>query len=227
MSSADFSYARDLDGLIFDLDGTLWDTSEVVARAWTQALLDVGLLRTVTASDIAGIMGLTHEQIFPRLFPDLPAAVWESFAAQCYHREHEFIRSQGGKMYPGVTWGLARLARQFPLYLVSNCQRGYIEQFLEVTGLGPLFQGFECHGNTGRPKGENIRAVVERYGLRKTLYVGDTHTDGEAAREAGLPFLFLEYGFGKCDAAHQRFDDFTDCVDFILAQQSVLKTEAP
>ena len=226
MSSTDLWFAEDLDGLVFDLDGTLWDTSEVVARAWTQALLDLDLLRTVTANDIAGIMGLTHQQIFPKLFPDLASEVWEAFAQQCYHREHEFIGSQGGRLYGGVSQGLARLARQFPLYIVSNCQRGYIEQFLEVTGLGPLFKGFECHGNTGRPKGENIVTLVGRHGLKKTLYVGDTHSDGEAARQAGLPFLFVEYGFGECDSAHMRFSEFEDCVDWILRHQSVLKAEA-
>ncbi len=94
---------------------------------------------------------------------------------------------------------LAELSRQSALFVVSNCQDGYIQAFFAGTGLGKYFTGFECAGRTGRPKGENIALVVKQYGLKRPVYVGDTMLDCVSAREAGVPFVHAAYGFGKVE----------------------------
>jgi hypothetical protein len=86
------------------------------------------------------------------------------------------------------------------LFIVSNCQAGYIEIFLRHSGLGALFTDFECWGNSGRPKADNLRSVVERNRLRAPWFIGDTSGDQEAARACGVPFVFAAYGFGTCRA---------------------------
>ena len=89
--------------LVFDLDGTLWDTTEVVARAWSAALEGAGLGRPpMTAVDIASIMGLTHEQIRARLFGDLSPERWEEFSRLCYRHEEDLIGREGGILYSGA-----------------------------------------------------------------------------------------------------------------------------
>ena len=89
------------------------------------------------------------------------------------------------------------------LFIVSNCQCGYIELFLEKNRLESLITDFECFGNTGMSKGENIRLLLERNGLKpqQTVYVGDTQGDYEATVEAGIPFILAAYGFGKVPQA--------------------------
>lgn len=184
--------------VLFDLDGTLWDTTQPVALAWNQALLRAGLTgRTITAADISSIMGLTHEHIFPRLFPELDAPTREALSELCYEEEERYIRQQGGKLYAGVEAGLQHLAAQRPLGIVSNCQQGYIELFLESTGMKPLFRDWECHGNTGLSKGDNISRVMRRQEWSEAVYVGDTAGDQAAAAQAGCAFLFAAYGFGQ------------------------------
>jgi len=59
------------------------------------------------------------------------------------------IQKVGGQIYDGVEPGLKFLARKTPLFIVSNCQAGYIETFLDFSGLGPFFQDFECWGYGG------------------------------------------------------------------------------
>lgn len=201
--------------LIFDLDGTLWDTTEVVARAWNCALGRAGLQRPpMTAADIASIMGLTHEQIFPRLFPDLPGSERERLSHFCYEEEERFIRAEGGRLYPGVAQSLPTLARRWPLAIVSNCQAGYIELFLEWSGLR-VFADFECHGRTGLSKGENLHRVVQRNGWSRVLFVGDTAGDQQAAAEASCDFIHAGYGFGQVQGEPPRLARFSDLVGLL------------
>lgn len=194
--------------LVFDLDGTLWDTTEVVARAWSGALSEAGLPGSMTAADIASIMGLTHDQIRARLFGHLSPPRWEEFSELCYRHEEDLIRQEGGSLYAGVRQGLMDLALAHPLAIVSNCQKGYIELFLEWTGLRTSFRDWECHGNTGLGKGENLRRLCQRQGWSQALYVGDTAGDEAAAAEAGCEFLFAAYGFGQASQSARRLESF-------------------
>lgn len=202
--------------LIFDLDGTLWDSTEVVARAWNAAVVEAGLeLTTFGASDIASIMGFTHEQIRQRLFPEMQPARWDEFSRLAYEREEEFLRAQGGELYPGVREALTQLAARHPLGIVSNCQKGYIEVFLEWTGLTGMFRDWECHGRTGLSKAENLRGLCQRQNWTGALYVGDTAGDEAAAREAGCDFLFASYGFGEASAGATRLDSLEQMVGLV------------
>lgn len=204
--------------LIFDLDGTLWDSTEVVARAWNSARDEAGLpFADLCAADIASIMGLTHEQIRERLFPELDRELWNEFSQLAYAREEDFLRQRGALLYPGVLEGLKSLAPRHPLGIVSNCQKGYIEVFLEWTGLGGLFQDWECHGQTGLSKGENIRRLCARQNWSGALYIGDTAGDEAAAAEAGCDFLFASYGFGQASPAARAVHAFEQLIELVPA----------
>ena len=68
---------------------------------------------------------------------------------------------------------------------------------MEKGGLGGLISDFDCFGNTGLPKGQTLRLLCERCNVRDAVYVGDTQGDMEASEQAGLPFVWAAYGFGK------------------------------
>jgi phosphoglycolate phosphatase len=133
--------------------------------------------------------------------------------------DNETIARMGGTIYPGVEAGLKRLAEHFPLFIVSNCQEGYIENFLAYSGYGSLFQDFECFGNTGRPKAENLRWVIERNGLRSPVMIGDADGDELAARACGVPFIFASYGFGGCLSPDYVVGSFDQITELLLAHR--------
>lgn len=209
---------RAFDGLIFDLDGTLWDSSAACAKGWNQALGGLKISnRVITDGDIKGIMGLPHEEIFRKVFPEAPEEQQSAIAEACYEREIAVLQKEGGALFAGVEAGLPQLKARYPLFIVSNCMPDYLETFLQASGLRALFTDVECYGSTGKPKAHNIALVVKRNGLKAPAYIGDTAGDHSAAKRAGVPYFHVNYGFGSPESACLRFDTFTDLTAFFLA----------
>ncbi len=146
------------------------------------------------------------------MFPGLAEGEQERLILTCYAEEERQLHRQGGRLYPGVAGGLQRLAAAARLFIVSNCQQGYIESFLAWSGLGPLFGDFECHGNTGLGKGENLALLEKRRELSRAVYVGDTQGDQDAAAAAGMPFIHAAYGFGQVREPCPRVGHFGELV---------------
>ena len=193
-----------MDSLIFDVDGTLWDSTEIVAKAWTGCLVREGIDLIITAQRLKGLFGRLLPDIAKDLFPDRSEAEQLRLIDLCCQAEHEALMKTPAPLYPGMEETLHALAEKIPLFIVSNCQAGYIEVFLEGTGLGNLFQGHLCPGDTGLAKADNILIIKNRYHLSDPGYVGDTMGDFEACSQAHVPFIHAMYGFGQVPEAGYR-----------------------
>lgn len=191
---------ENIDGLIFDLDGTLWDASASCAKAWNTALKESGIEDFVfDEAMVRSVSGLRIEKIMENHFAFLPAIAHADFLALYRKHEAQFVQENGGRLYPLAKETLAELKRTHQLFIVSNCNTGYIENFLGFHNLQHLFADFECSGNTGLPKSENIKLILNRNRLKHAVYIGDTVWDEEAAREANIPFIHAAFGFGKAN----------------------------
>ena len=198
-------------GVLFDLDGTLWDSAEGVAAAWNEALALLERPERVTEEMVHSVMGKTMDVIARGMFPKETPAEADRLMAVCLDRENRYLEQHGGRLYEGLEETLAKLKEQgFFLGIVSNCQEGYIEAFLSYHGLEKYFDDTECFGHTLDGKGKNIRRVVDRNGLDPALYVGDTRGDYDAAEEAGIPFLHAAYGFGTVPEGTPLIRDFRE-----------------
>ena len=89
------------------------------------------------------------------------------------------------------------MSKKYPLFIVSNCQDGYIPVVLEKNNLFEYIKDTECFGCTGLNKDENIKLIVKRNNLKNPVYVGDTQGDFLACKSANVPFIFAAYGFGS------------------------------
>lgn len=188
------------DGLIFDVDGTLWDSTPIVEKAWNQALLDAGIQGVkVSADQLKGLFGLPMKDIIDRVLPEESEEVKEKFMPLCFSYEHAYLEKEAGILYPKLKETLEVLSQTYPLFIVSNCQAGYIELFLRKTGFQNYFKDFTCPGDTGKLKAENIGIIAERNSLSHPVYIGDTQMDADACKMAGVEMVYAAYGFGKAE----------------------------
>lgn len=198
--------------ILFDLDGTLWDSSEQVTHAWNRTIREkTNRSEQFTVDDMHHFMGRTMEAIAALMFPDLPEKERIAILERCSEDEIDYLNNpEPGDcppLYPDEHDIICGLAEEYTLGIVSNCQAGYIETYLRQIPFADAYTDIECAGKTGLSKGENIRLVMERQGITDCVYVGDTQGDADAAAQAGVRFIHAAYGFGKVDACDAVLDD--------------------
>lgn len=198
------------ESIILDVDGTLWDTTDIIAGSWNRAIYDKGIKDvSVTADDLKQLFGRTMKEIAQAILPDYSDEKQDDVMDLCCQYEHEDLEKDSCEvLYPGVRETIIELSKTHRVYIVSNCQSGYIEMFLKKTDLNRYVTDIECYGNTGKCKGDNIKLIMERNNIQDVVYVGDTKGDYEATLHAGVPFVFAEYGFGNVTESFMKIKEF-------------------
>ena len=196
--------------IIFDLDGTLWDTSDTVVRIWNEVLSVKCPKLHMTKEIMASLMGKNKAQFMDDFFVGIEKSDAETLISEIFAHEQEYLIEHGANMYDGVIETLNELKNDYAIAIVSNCQSGYLNAFLTHYKLKDTLTDFECAGSSPLSKGENIKLVVQRNGFDKAIYVGDTKSDETAAREAQLPFVYASYGFGDVDSYDAIINSFKE-----------------
>ena len=151
-----------MDSIIFDLDGTLWDSSETVLVAWNEILKnDKKIEKELTSDDLKATMGLQMHEIEKILFPDMDETYRTQLSNKCCEAERVLLEQKGGQLYEQLEEVLESLSQKYKLFIVSNCQEGYIEAFYKYHQLEKHFIDYENPGRTGLSKGENIKLIIE------------------------------------------------------------------
>lgn len=204
------------DGIIFDLDGTLWDSTTEVAKTWSYVISKYNLNRKeITVEDLKPCMGKLLNEIAEILLPNLDEEMQMKIMNECYKYENEYLAKYGATLYDNLEETLKVLVKDYKLFIVSNCQDGYIESFFKSHGLNKYFIDYECPGRTGLPKAENIKLIVERNNLKNPVYVGDTQGDANSAKLANVPFIYAEYGFGEVKDFQDKIESFENILKII------------
>lgn len=204
------------DGIIFDIDGTLWDASKTCAIAWNEVLAKYGYNHKLTEQDARSLSGIKLEVMFPQFFPFVPKSQYSDIL-ECYKKvETYYMKTKGGTLYPDVTPILKQLSKKTKLYLVSNCIDGYIETFINYNKLYRIFSDYESAGKTGLEKKENLKLIIERNQIKSPVYIGDTIGDYKAAESNNIPFIYASYGFENVTNYQIIIDKFTDLVIILL-----------
>ena len=203
------------ESLIFDIDGTLWDSRALVAEGYNIQLEKEGLSHlAVNAELFRPLFGKVMTEIADTIFPSIPAPERYALMERCMDTENKYLQANPCRIgYPGGRETMAALSKTHRLFIVSNSQKGYPELCIEQLGLTDLIQGHLCFGDTGTSKGKTIRTLMDKYGITDCAYIGDTQGDYEATVEAGVPFIWAAYGFGTTEGYDHKIDRFADLLN--------------
>ncbi|MEE0109839.1 MAG: HAD family hydrolase [Oscillospiraceae bacterium] len=198
------------ESLIFDIDGTLWDSRALVAEGYNIQLKKEGLDHLcVDADTLKPLFGKVMTDIADAILSSIPEDRRYGLMERCMDTENRYLYENECKIgYPQVKETIAELSKHYRLFIVSNSQCGYPELCMDKLGLTPYIEGHLCFGDTGTSKGKTIRTLMEKYNIQSCAYIGDTQGDYEATVEAGVPFIWAAYGFGAPEGYVAKIDSF-------------------
>ena len=201
------------ESLIFDIDGTLWDSRALVAEGYNRQLRREGMGHlNISVDTLKSLFGKPLPEIGRLLFTEIPdMKEREALIYRWTRSQDQYLKENPCQVgYPQVLETIRALSEHHRLFIVSNSEKGYPELCMEKLGLTPYIAGHLCYGDTQTPKGETIRTLMQQYHITDAAYIGDTQGDYEATLDAGIPFIFASYGFGKPEGWAEKIEKISD-----------------
>jgi phosphoglycolate phosphatase len=187
--------ARKFDLIAFDWDGTLFDSTAIIARCIQEAVRDVG---GAVPSDTAAsfVIGMALPQALAHAAPDVPKERYPELAAR--YRHHYMAHQHDIVLFEGVLGMLERLkSQQILLTVATGKSRRGLDEALRTVELQGLFDGSRTADETaGKPHPRMLHELMRQFGVdpARTLMVGDTTHDLQMAVNAGCPSVGVGYG---------------------------------
>ena len=205
--------------LIFDVDGTLWDSVHVITIAWGDAIKDhTDLPVNFDDEVLTRLFGNTMKDIFDTLYPEVPAEEFAKVEPYLYEYQYRYLIDYKNPLYEGMKETLKTLGEKYDLYVVTNANVGYVESVIKANGLQGYFKDWMCYGDTKQVKSFTIRALMDRCGIdpERAVYIGDTHMDEEASSAAGIDFIYCNYGMGKAKSPMAEISKPTELLELFF-----------
>lgn len=187
--------------LVFDLDGTVWDSYPWIARVVADGSAEAHQRALASLRDKTSVVKLLHDCGITRT----------RFRSICAEAEDL-------KPYPNVPETLGALFDGgLPLGVVTNLPEWVASPMLDCLGLRPFFASVVEYSRTrpAKPHPAPILASLDELGIDPApdvWYVGDTDSDGEAAARASVSFAWASYGYGTTEPSNSAavFTDFSE-----------------
>jgi phosphoglycolate phosphatase len=194
---------RQFDLIAFDWDGTLFDSTALIARCIQLAVTDVGGTPPTTEA-ASYVIGLGLSQALAQAAPDVPPSKYRKLGDR--YRHHYVARQNDLSLFEGVLPLLAELkARQHWLTVATGKSRRGLDEVLRRVELAGMFDGSRTADETaGKPSPLMLHQLMSEFGVapERTLMIGDTTHDLQMAMNAGCASVGVSYGAHEPDAFH-------------------------
>lgn len=204
------------DSLIFDMDGTLWDNVDTYVDVWNKGLEKIGYAKRVSRADIMGLMGKEARVMLNAIIPEASTTEQDNLFDEVITIYQQTLPTMNPTIYDGVHEGLEQLSKKYKLFMLSNCEEGGLVNFMKHTGTRHLFIDYMEHGMNLMPKSHNLQLLIDKHQLQSPVYIGDTDSDATQSALAGVPFVFVSYGFGQTTNYALKFDSFPELAHHFL-----------
>lgn len=209
-----------LDGLIFDMDGTLWNGVECYSQGFNDYFIEQGLERRLKSDDLNALMGLEEDKFLEVVLPEFAFVERKKAYRQIIMHQYRRVDLGHGLLYDGVRSGLEQLSKKFKIFIVSNCPEFMIRHFVEWARIEAMISDSMAHGENHLPKHRNISSLIEKHKLKNACYIGDTDSDRIQSERVPLPFVYVDYGFGSALKYDIKFSSFSDLTQYFLTKSS-------
>lgn len=214
-----------IQSLIFDMDGTLFQTDKILELSLDDTFNHLRALNkwnTVTPIDkYREIMGVPLPKVWEALLPNHPNEVRELTDAYFLERLVENIRSGKGALYPNVTEIFSYLKENnCSIYIASNGLPEYLKAIVSYYNLDNwVTETFSIQQIQTLDKGDLVKTILKKYDIKQAVVVGDRLSDINAAKDNGLIAIGCNFDFAQEDELAQA--------DFIIDDLMELKTILP
>jgi phosphoglycolate phosphatase len=200
--------AKKYDLIVFDWDGTLFDSTAIITRCIQAAVVDVGGERP-TDKQASHVIGLNLMEALAHAAPDVPKEKYPLLGER--YRHHFFAEQEEISLFDGVIEMLQELKRQHYWVTIGTgkSRKGLdvtLEREIDVDGkatkLASLFDGTRTADQTmGKPNPQMLFELMREFGVdaARTLMVGDTTHDLQMALNAGVDAVGVNYGAHEAD----------------------------
>ena len=166
--------------------------------------------------DLVDLMGKEIGKMLNRFLPEISPEEEKELFNAIVEAYQSLTKTMTPKIFPGVREGLEKLATKYKLFMLSNCEEGGIPNIMNYTGTRHLFTDYMEHGQNFQPKSFNLKLLIDRNHLQSPVYIGDTDSDSREAAKAGVPFVYVSYGFGETDNYALKFDSFPELTNYFM-----------
>ncbi|WP_157729663.1 HAD family hydrolase [Tumebacillus algifaecis] len=196
--------ASPIQAVIFDVDGTLYQTEKVAVPAFRSAfqyMQEAGHYRGPIPSEdiIISCFGMTIPEVWETLLPDASMDIRDQANERVAQLEISLMEQGQGELYKGVKETLQSLSEQgIRLYTASNGEKRYVESVVETTGIASYFTKLFTAGEYKTKKKEDlVQLVLDHAGItnRNAVMVGDRKSDIIAGRANNLLTIGCDFGF--------------------------------
>jgi phosphoglycolate phosphatase len=191
---------RQFDLIAFDWDGTLFDSTALIARCIQAAVRDVGG-REPSVADASYVIGMGLMQALAHAAPDVPPERYPQLGER--YRQHYFAAQHALSLFAGVLPMLDALKqRHHWLAVATGKSRRGLDEALQTAELQGVFDGSRTADETaGKPDPRMLHELMREFGVdpERTLMIGDTTHDLLMARHAGCASLAVSYGAHEPD----------------------------
>jgi phosphoglycolate phosphatase len=196
---------QQFDLVVFDWDGTLFDSTAIITRSIQAAAVDLGLTEP-THAQASYVIGLGLQEALAYAVPELSPERYPELGQR--YRHHYLAAQHQVTLFDGVLDLLAALkARHHWLAVATGKSRRGLDEVLDVDSLRGVFDATRTADETaGKPNPQMLLELMREFGIEpeRTLMIGDTTHDLQLARNAGTASVGVSYGAHD----HSSFGEF-------------------